>query len=330
MSFSVLLVSPIIDTQRAVKQSRDAPCDFGSGRKYKTFGLPKEDAERAAGAPATPPGERPDGVLVLMPTRGTISVETYHSLQRGFANIPHVIAAGARKDIVTARNLLAKMAVDAISKNPIRQPVRETFALWVDDDAWWAPETVSVMLQAMQQLPMLDALFGKFGTRMPGSKVLAWRDRDDMESFAREFVDCKQGEVVPIERAGFHFVLMRLRLLQKLGPDPFTPPTDESGTFVQGEDMAFCDRAIDAGAKLAVGMGMPIVHVDPRDGAGYLPGMPQMYMDGDFARVIEVAPGAIRSYGEGLPAVKAVDGSQLNLADDLVKRRALFATGGAV
>ena len=314
-----------------MKQSRNAPCDCGSGRKYKACCLPKEEAERAASAPAVPPGERPDGVLVLVPTRGTISVETYHSLQRGFANIPHVVAMAARKDVVTARNMLAKMAVDAIAVNPIKQPVRETFALWVDDDAWWPPETVSVMLQAMHHFPMLDALFGKFGTRMPMSKVFAWRDRDDNESFPREFVDCKPNDVVPIERGGFHFVLMRLRLLQKLGPNPFTPPTNENGVYTKGEDTVFCDRAIDAGAKLAVGMGMPIIHVDPRDGAGYLPGMPQMYMDGDFARVLEVDPGAVRSYGEGLdPAFNAQHAAKMNLAEDLVKRRALFATGGAV
>ena len=76
---------------------------------------------------------------------------------------------------------------------------------------------------------------------------------------------------------------MRLRLLEKLGNDPFTPITDE-----EGEDLAFCRRANTIGANMGVATAMPSAHVDPRDGTAYMPGMPAMMMENNSLKALSI------------------------------------------
>jgi len=272
-----------------------------------------------------------------MPTRGTISYETHLALRNNMGGVAHAVLFAARQPIVQARNGLARAALDAAAAHGFNFTPREMFVLWADDDAWWIPETVPVMLKAMRELPKIDALFGKFGVRAPYGKIVALRDADDPESFPREGVDCENGEIVQIERAGFHFVLMRLSLLKRVGPDPFALLSDQG----VGEDYVFCDRAIAAGATLAVGMGLPVFHLDPSDGTAYLPGMPAMIMDGNricnMSTDHATADGRIktaekREYG-GLAKMEELyaetDRIIAGRAIEIEQRRAVFASKGA-
>lgn len=311
-----------------MKTSRNAPCDCGSGRKYKVCCLPKEEAARK-------PLSDKDVVLVLMPTRGAISYETSLALDANMGvGVQYRKLAVARKPIVEARNTLARFALEAIERGDLFEFVpREYFCLWVDDDAWWPADVVPMMLRAMREIPMLDALFGKFGTRMPFSKVYAWRDADDVESFPKENVDCKPADLVQIEGAGFHFVLMRSSLLKRVGPNPFDILVGEDGREM-AEDASFCHRAVAAGAKLGVGMGFPIIHVDPIDGAAYVPGMPAMMMDGNTVRMLTVEhstpqgtikTGELRKYGKEIDAAMGEAAAYGDtLADEMRRRRTLF------
>lgn len=264
--------------------------------------LAKDEAARK-------PHTREDALIVCMPTRGQICYETQIAIEQNLQGLKYAKIMAGRKPVVEARNILAKMALEVPSTHAFDFEPREWFVLWADDDAWWQPGSVQAMLSCMRDFRQIDALFGSFGHRVPYSRVAAYQRKGDTTSDPKPGIDCALGDVVPVERAGFHFVLMRLALLDRVGPNPFDIPQD-SGL---SEDFAFCDRAIDAGACLAVGTQMPIFHVDPRDGTAYLPGMPAMRMENNSVQLLTMEHVAVsgvrqsedRAYGDEIDAERA-------------------------
>lgn len=309
---------------------RNTPCHCGSGRKYKVCHLPQEQASDITSR--KPKSDEP-GVIVCMPTRGTINFETHMALARNLRG-PYKTAfvMAARKLIVEARNELARSALHLSKNNPFEVEPREWFALWIDDDAWWTPDTVGTMLDAMRNIPSLDALFGWFSARVPYSNPMAYRSSEDANSSPRPGLDCVPGEIVEVQRAGFHFVLMRTSLLERVGETPFDLTED-----AMSEDFAFCKRAVAVGAKLGVGTGFPILHVDPSDGVAYQPGMPPLLMADDGSiQAIEakhVTPAGVikepeaRTYGAEFDEKMAARESTKRVSIDaaLDTRAALFA-----
>lgn len=157
----------------------------------------------------------------------------------------------------------------------------------------------------------------KFGMRKPYSPVLPRPNCFDANSFPKEGFDCKGGDIVSIQSAGFHLVLMRMSLLERVGHDPFTIPV---GSEI-GEDAAFCQRAREVG-HLAVGMGFPAAHIDARDGTAYIPGMPTMMVDGNSLRGVStehvganrVKTSELRNYGAELDAqVERLEAKRLRM-----------------
>ncbi len=275
--------------------SRNAPCHCGSENKYKVCCLTKDEANRKRHT-----GE--DAVLVCMPTRGQICFETQIALTQNLGDVKHAVCIVGRKPVIEARNILAEQALRITELKPFPFEPREIFILWVDDDAWWQAGSVSTAIKAMHDMPSLDMLVGKFCARQPYANPVAYRKTDDINSFPREGVDCKFGEVVPIETAGFHWVLMRLSLLKRVGPNPFTPNEEH------GEDHAFCKRVREVGGKMGFASGFPIFHVDPTDGSAYIPGSPAMMMDANGVRMLSlehatptgaIKQAEVRSYGLG-------------------------------
>lgn len=276
-------------------QSRNAPCACGSGKKYKVCCLAIDEAARRQ--------VKEPCVIILMPSRGQICYETYLALANNMDDVKHVLCTIGRRPIVQARNELAAEALRFAKEHA----EHEWFALWLDDDAWFTPGTVRTMVNAMRDVPSIDALFGNFCGRGPFANPVAYRKARDGNSFPREGVDCQHGDLIEIDEAGFHFVLMRTSLLERLGPNPFDIPADALPTDT--EDFAFCRRAKKAGARLVVGMGLPIVHVDPRDGSAYFPGMPTAQMVENSVRRVDLThtttTGATKTLEQreyGLPA----------------------------
>lgn len=277
------------------------------------------------------PSTGEDAVLLLVPTRGAVSHETLLSYEQNMGGVKYALIRAARKPVAEARNILAKTALECIASNPFPFKPRETFVLWVDDDAWLPPGLVPQMVQAMREpaLQRLDALFAWFCTRTAYAKPVAYRRLDDPESFPKVGVDCKHGDVVPIEAAGFHCVIMRPSLLERIGPDPFTPEPGRN----EGEDFAFCRRAKAIGATLAVGTSLPAAHVDPRDGVAYMVGMPAGMMDGNNIRALtldhlngsgSIKTGEVRQYGLGAVETDFADAEEkakASLQTELAMRR---------
>jgi hypothetical protein len=225
-----------------------------------------------------------DIVIVCMPSRGQVCYETMLALQHNLQDVHHWVATIGRKPVVEARNALARYALALPNQAQLPIAPREWFVLWADDDSWWPAGAVGNMVRVMKQNPDVDAIFGKFGSRTAFGPVIALREASDGSSFPKENVDCRYGDMVEIKRAGFHWVLMRLSLLERVGPDPFNIPPG----IIMSEDFAFCDRACAAGAKLVVATGCPVVHIEAKTGLAYLPGMPAMLMDENTVREISL------------------------------------------
>lgn len=276
--------------------------------------------------------EGEDAIVLCMPTRGAVCFETIDSIERNMA-VKYAKVIVARKPIVEARNLLAKTALECIAANPFPFTPRETFILWMDDDAMLLPGLIPTMLRCLHEPAMqnADALFGWHGIRQPFSRPSAWRRYGDPTSYVKPGVDCKPNELVDIEVAGFHLVLMRARLLERLGPDPFTPREGES------EDFAFCRKTNEIGARLVVGTALPVPHIDPRDGTAYIPGQPAMIVvDGELRMLSAEHVGASglkesegRDYGLDGGNVFAKQHEQLEATNGELAQRQRISAGAA-
>ena len=82
---------------------------------------------------------RPKGLVVCMPTRGAVSIETMLCLREHLDGYPHKLLTVFRKPVVEARNQLVKETRE-LDANPLDFDPR--YVLWVDGDAWW-PEPLS-------------------------------------------------------------------------------------------------------------------------------------------------------------------------------------------
>ncbi len=305
-----------------MQTSRNAPCPCGSGRKYKVCCLAKDEAQHK-------PRIDKDALIVCMPTRGQITYETELALRETLRGFDALFCTIGRKPVVEARNWLARSALSAIDANPLAFTPREWFILWIDDDAWWQQGTVQILVDGLRKDRATDVVFGLFGNRTPYAGPAAFRNANDLQSFPKMGVDCRQGDLIPIERAGFHFVLMRESALRRVGPDPFTPRR------AHGEDFEFCERAVEAGLSLKVATGVPIAHLDPRDGTAYFVGMAPMMMDGNVVRAMSlthatpqgVKEAELREYGEQIGDAAAREREALSEIESEMQQRRKVAEG---
>lgn len=221
-----------------------------------------------------------------------------------------ILANVARKPVTEARNSLAATALQAAKDDLLPFVPRELIVLWVDDDAFWTPGTFTQLDNIFRAYQQVDIVAGYFGTRAPFGPPVAFRDKDNGESYPRLNVDCRPGDLVEVERVGFHFVAHRVSVLEKVGLNPFTIPVDAEKNV--SEDFAFCDRARAAGCRIVCATGLHIAHIDPRDGAAYIPGAPTLRVDNN--RLVtatlehlgtdgQVKTGEKRSYGADVDSV---------------------------
>ena len=318
----------------SLTEGRNHLCRCGSGRKYKKCCLSVDLTAKSAKSKR----EGEPALIVCTPTRGQPTFETLLALRHNMDDVRNVQTMVARRKVIEARNALADGALKAIADHHFEEEPSEWFVLWCDDDAWWPPSTIKTMLRFFSESPACDALFGKFGGRMPYSNIFAYKDpKVHKDCYIREGVNCNPGDVIEIAEAGFHFVMMRASLLEIVGPEPFNVPAGSDARIT--EDFAFCHRARAAGARLAVAIGMPIIHIDPRDGTAYTPGMPAMMMDGNEVAKItlehaspnrgEVKAPEARSYGLAADSTIVEDNEYTADALQVLRDRAALTKGEA-
>lgn len=220
------------------------------------------------------------GLIALCPSRGSISAATYFSaLDDGFAGRPCIFRMVVGKPVDEARNELAEIALQII-RGPLPWEVDEVLVHWHDDDATWSTAVMDRALQYMGDDRRIDLLAGNFCQRRP----FAPSEGDASAASGHE-------NLVPISSAGFHWVLMRACVLERVGPAPFTP------LYMMAEDISFFKRACDAGVAMYMARDLPVGHVDSERGVMYLPNRPALSLNGEALDVPTQSHQQRRSYG---------------------------------
>lgn len=144
------------------------------------------------------------------------------------------------------------------------------------------------MMQTMMAHPEIDVLTGLFGGRSANSNPCAYHEDWTWIVPGR---DCEPGDVVEIAKSGFHFVLHKAELLDRLPEDPFT--VKEKNHDGSGEDFAFCDNVRAIGGRIFCDTGAMVAHIGD-EGFAYLPGEVAMKVVGGNLRKVD--PTVERSY----------------------------------
>ena len=224
--------------------------------------------------PTPLPAPKP-AILLGLPTRGAICTETFNALQAHHDGFRMAPITSARMPVVEARNLIAAKMLEASKTCPWPQKPSEWFCVWVDSDAWWGPKTIAQAVAILTARPEIDLLAASFCTRVPFAPRMAWQSANDSESYPKPGIDCEMRSLVEIEVCAFHFVLHRVDLLERVGPNPFEPDG------LCGEDIAFCRRVRSNGGRIFCAPGLIVAHVDPNDGAAYVPGDAALRVEGN-------------------------------------------------
>ncbi len=237
----------------------------------------------------------PATFIVLVPTRGTVAVELLRALVNNSEGHRIVLRTVDREAVDVARNRLAELAIAAADDPTLFPPGSDPLAFWIDSDAFFFSGTFSLMLHTLAQNPAIDLLAGLFGPRAANRGATAFRSSGDRSSMLDPEKNFARGDLVDVDLVGLHFVLHRVSLLRKLGPDPFGP-----GDAPNSDDAAFCGRIRHGNGRITVATGIPVFHVDERNGAAYTPGIAACVVDGNSisdTTLAEELPVESRSYG---------------------------------
>jgi GT2 family glycosyltransferase len=201
---------------------------------------------------------KPTGLVVLMPTRGAVSIETMLCLREHLDDFPHKLLTVFRKPVVEARNQLAK---EARELNCDTLDFDAKYVLWVDDDAWWPAGHVDRAVRILEANPSVDMISGLVGLRKPLSDDINCA----VDKVGIPILAYRPGQLIGLEFASLHWAVMRRELLSRVGNEPFNlipKPIGEPWP----EDFSFCIRARKAGAKMVSERSLQIGHVDVRNG----------------------------------------------------------------
>lgn len=231
-----------------------------------------------------------------MPTRGVVAAETVSALVNNSEGHRVVLRMVHRLAVDVARNQLAALALAAAEDTTLFPAGSDPYVFWLDSDAFFLNGTFSLMLNTLAQNPSIDLLAALFGPRAANRGATAYRSADDRSTYLIPEVNVTRGELVDVDLVGLHFVLHRASLLRALGPEPFGAADAPSS-----DDAAFCGRIRHGNGRITVATGIPVFHVDERNGAAYSPGVDACVIDGSTistTALAEALPVESRSYGE--------------------------------
>lgn len=229
---------------------------------------------------------KPTGLLVLMPTRGAVAIETLLCIDEHLRHVPHELFTAYRLPVVTARNLLAKWACEVERERMTFEP---NYVLWLDDDVWFTKEHVETAMRILRKNATVDAVTSLGANRCAYSDSNAIMPNDYQRSIAP--LSLSPGELATVGYCGFHFVMMRRHLLERLGDKPFdrlpatnwweAPLTDIPGRMA--EDFSFCHRVRKMGGRIVTERSLITGHVEVADGLMYFPYLPPKIANGSDA-----------------------------------------------
>lgn len=242
----------------------------------------------------------PQGLILLMPTRGTIAIETHVALSQNMDGVRNLRVTVERKPVDEARNVLAGAAQRIAKDDPLQIGPSNYLALWIDDDAWWPPGTITEMLGTMAKDPTIDLLCANFCVRAANSSSAAVpkgvselieranAGRAGFYKVDMGILGWQQGAVNEIEGCGFHFVMHKVSMFDAVGPEPFTPKNGNA------EDETFTKRAHHLGFRLACHSGLNVAHIDVKSGLAFIPHAPALQVEGN--RLILATPERLAAF----------------------------------
>lgn len=217
-------------------------------------------------------------ILVLTPIRDRLSFETDLALSRNMDGLDweHITVTGLPVD--EARNALWARA---------RAVSHFSHVLWVDADAWWAPGTITTLLQALETSPH-SVIGGAYCLRAPLTGYVGYsRIKWPPEPFGHhkgKWLRFPQQALVPVQGVGCHAFAHHASLLHELPNDPFTVrrlETEETG-------FARCVGA--AGKTMAVCIAATFGHVETATGQVFFPHQPASLIVANRSVVTDTRP----------------------------------------
>jgi len=253
---------------------------------------------------------KPLGLVVCMPTRGAVSIETMLCLREHLDGYPNTLLTAFRMPVVETRNRLAK---EARELDPNYLDFDPKYVLWVDDDAWWPRGHVDRAVRILEDNPdvsMVSGLFCRREAYAPPTAVVMKRIQVGPSVFMRPYcpLSYEPGELTQLRLGGGHWFIIRRDMLEKVGDAPFNrltfkeafPSDRTAGTdALMPEDYSFYTRVNKAGGKIVTERSLLVGHVDVAKGVCYSPnyaalianGLGAPYYDKDASKA-----GEVRSY----------------------------------
>ena len=191
--------------------------------------------------------------LIAIPSFGMVHADFWES----FTNL--IKPEGT--SYTNVRDTLINESRNIIAANAIKGGFDRV--LWLDSDMKFAPDTLLRLAQDMDE-NNLDYVSGLYFTRRPPIKPcffkdLWWQKREDgtTDTGAKFYFDYPEG-LTECAGSGFGCVLTTVDLLKRVGDmfgAPFAPLDG------MGEDVSFCLRVIQTGAKMYVDTRIKCGHI---------------------------------------------------------------------
>lgn len=187
-------------------------------------------------------------VLIAVPALDTMPTQTTYSMLSLKRDCPSRFSFIVRASCHDARNLLAREAIESGADR----------VLWIDSDMVF-DEDLMIRLGEDLDTGAWDMVCGLYFKReLPVTPVIyksISASNTSNESHAEPYFDYPQDELFPVAGCGFGAVMMTTELLKRVGDFAFTPVNRLS------EDLSFCKRATDAGARIACDSRIKVGHV---------------------------------------------------------------------
>ena len=182
-------------------------------------------------------------VLIAVPALDTMPVQTAYSMLSLKRDCPSRFSFIVRASCHDARNLLAREAIESGADR----------VLWIDSDMVFDEDLMIRLGEDLDQgWDMVCGIY--FKRELPVTPVI-YSDIDAAEGRTRVYMNYPKDAMFAINGCGFGAVMMTTELLKRVGDYPFTPLPHLS------EDLSFCRRATDAGARIACDSRIKVGHV---------------------------------------------------------------------
>ena len=182
-------------------------------------------------------------VLIAVPALDVMPTLTAYCMLTMKRDCPSRFSFIVRASCHDARNLLAREAVDSGVDR----------VLWIDSDMVFGDD---LMVKLGEDLDKgYDMVGGIYFRREIPTSPLVYRVIDGKTGEAKVWKDYPRDSLFECAGYGFGAVMMKTELLKKLGDYAFTPFNHLS------EDLSFCARAQEAGARIACDSRVKVGHV---------------------------------------------------------------------